>query len=124
MLRLSIIALSGAAGTVARYVLGGWIHQWWGSQFPFGTFVVNAAGCVAIGYLGTLADERQLFSPELRSALFLGFLGAFTTFSSFAYETWAMVKTGAMLLAGLNIFGSLLVCFISLYIGVLLARAL
>lgn len=124
MLKFFILALSGAAGTLSRYALGGWVHQIFGSQFPFGTFLVNVAGCLAIGFLGTLADERQFFSPDMRTALLLGFLGAFTTFSSFAYETWAMLKDGEFLFAGLNIFGSLLVCLTGLFVGVILARLL
>ncbi|OGQ07392.1 MAG: hypothetical protein A3G32_05345 [Deltaproteobacteria bacterium RIFCSPLOWO2_12_FULL_40_28] len=122
MLRFVILALMGAAGTIARYILGGWAHQIFGSQFPFGTFIVNASGCLAIGFLGTLADERSFFSSELRLAVMLGFLGAFTTYSSFAYETWAMFRDGEFLFATLNIFGSFVICFVGLFLGVLLAR--
>lgn len=124
MLRLSMLAAAGATGTLARYALGGWIHQVFGSQFPFGTFIVNASGCLTIGFLGTLADERQFFSPDVRTAFFIGFLGAFTTFSSFAYETWTMLKDGELFFTGLNIFGSLLICFTGLFAGVMLARLL
>jgi len=124
MSRFFILALAGAAGTIARYTLGGWVHQILGSQFPFGTFIVNASGCLAIGFLGTLADERSLFSPDLRLIMILGFLGAFTTCSSFAYETWAMLKDGEFLFASLNVFGNLVTWFVSLFLGVLLARAI
>lgn len=124
MLRFFILALAGAIGTIARYTLGGLAHQIFGPQFPFGTFIVNASGCLAIGFFGTLAEERSFFSPDLRFALILGFLGAFTTCSSFAYETWAMVKDGEFFFAGLNVFGSLVIWFVSLFIGVLLARAI
>ncbi len=121
-MNLFILACAGALGTVARYVLGGWVNQSSHSSFPFGTFVVNAAGCLAIGFLGTLADEKQILSPDVRAILFLGFLGAFTTFSSFAYETWVLMKDGNWVFAGLNILGSLLVCFVVLYVGVVVAR--
>ncbi|MBF0105475.1 MAG: CrcB family protein [Deltaproteobacteria bacterium] len=124
MLRFFILALSGAVGTIARYTLGGLTHQILGFQFPYGTFVVNASGCLAIGFLGTLADERSLFSPDLRVAMILGFLGAFTTCSSFTYETWAMLKNGDLFFASLNIIGSLVVWFVSLFSGVLLARSI
>lgn len=123
-MKFFILAFSGAFGTLARYALGGWFQQIFGSQFPFGTFLVNAVGCLAIGFLGTLADERQFLSPDLRIALLLGFLGAFTTFSTFAYETWMMLKDGEFFFASLNIFGSLLVCFFGLFLGVVLARLL
>lgn len=124
MSRLPLLAVSGALGTISRYLLGGMIHQWWGAQFPYGTLVVNIVGCAAIGAVGTLAEERALFSPELRAALLLGFLGAFTTFSSFTYETWELFKSGDALFAGLNVLGSIVGCFGGLLAGVLLARLL
>lgn len=124
MSRFFILALAGAAGTITRYALGGFAHQVFGSQFPFGTLIVNASGCLAVGFLGTLADERSLFSPDLRLAMILGFLGAFTTCSSFAYETWAMLKDGEFLFVLLNVFGNLVIWFASLLLGVLLARAI
>lgn len=118
------LGLAGACGTLARYVLGGWIHQLLGANFPFGTFVVNVTGCLAVGFLGTLADEKFLLNSQLRLLLMLGFLGAFTTFSSFAYETWTMLQDGELWFATLNIFGSVLACFLGLVIGVFTARLL
>lgn len=117
-----ILGCAGAAGTICRYALGGWVHRMFSVPFPMGTFVVNLFGCLIIGFAGTLSDERQLFSPDLRIALLIGFLGAFTTFSSFAYETWTLFKGGQFLFAALNVFGSLVICFIGLVIGVILAR--
>ena len=122
MLRLFILGIAGAAGTISRYLLGGWIHQLFGAEFPYGTLVVNISGCLAVGFLGTLAEERFLISPQIRTALLIGFLGAFTTFSSFAYETWSMFKNGEVFLAGINVLASVVVCFIGLMIGVFLAR--
>ena len=119
-----ILVIAGALGTGARYILGGWVHTIFGSQFPFGTLIVNALGCLSIGFLGTLIDERLLFSPNVRLFLIIGFLGAFTTYSSFAYETWMMTKDGEFVYALVNIFGMLIVCFVSLFVGVLLARLL
>lgn len=123
MSKFFILAFSGAAGTIIRYALGGWVQQICGSQFPFSTFIVNASGCLAIGFLGTLADEKSFFSPDLRIALIIGFLGAFTTYSSFAYETWTMFKDGEFLFAALNTFGTFVICFVCLFFGMLLARA-
>jgi len=122
MLRFSILAFAGAAGTLTRYALGSWIQQLCGSRFPLGTFVVNALGCLIIGFIGTLADERAFFSQELRVALIIGFLGAFTTYSSFAYETGKLFTNGNILFAMGNVFGTLVICFISLFLGALLAR--
>ncbi|MDO8519887.1 MAG: fluoride efflux transporter CrcB [Deltaproteobacteria bacterium] len=117
-----ILGLAGAAGTLSRYFLGGWVHQILGHGFPHGTLAVNVLGCIAIGFLGTLAEERSLFNPQLRTILILGFLGAFTTFSSFAYETWILMKSGTWLLAGTNVALSLIACFAGLFIGIFLAR--
>ena len=122
MLKLFILGIAGAAGTISRYLLGGWTHQLFGAEFPYGTLVVNISGCLAIGFLGTLTEERFLISPQIRTALLIGFLGAFTTFSSFAYETWSMFKDGEMMMAGLNVLASVITCFVGLLIGVFLAR--
>ena len=124
MTRLFILAIAGGAGTLSRYALGGWMHRLFGAGFPFGTFAVNAIGCFLIGFLGTLLDERGVFSPDVRMALMIGFLGAFTTYSSLAYESWGLFKDGDIGLAGLNIFGTMIICFIGLFVGVVLARLL
>lgn len=122
MLRLFILGVAGAAGTISRYLLGGWMHELFGAEFPYGTLIVNISGCLAVGFLGTLAEERFLTSPQVRTALLIGFLGAFTTFSSFAYETWNLFRDGEAMLAGLNVVASVLTCFVGLVIGVFLAR--
>lgn len=122
MLKFCMLGVAGAAGTISRYLLGGWVHQLLGARFPYGTLVVNISGCLVVGFLGTLAEERLLFSPLIRTALLIGFLGAFTTFSSFAYETWALCKNGEMIMAGVNVLAGVVTCFVGLLIGVLLAR--
>lgn len=124
MLRLFILGLAGFLGTISRYLLGGWICDRLGSEFPYGTLIVNVTGSLAIGFLGTLSDERFLLNSQVRSVLFLGFLGAFTTFSSFTYETWNLLKDGEIFLAGFNVFGSLLACFLGLAVGIFAARLL
>lgn len=122
MPKLIAIALAGAAGSLSRYWLGGWISHHLGPRFPFGTVGVNILGCFAIGLIGTLADEKFLISPTVRFPILIGFLAAFTTFSSFSYETWILVKDGEFLLGGLNVVGSLLGCFLGLALGVILGR--
>lgn len=124
MLRLFILGVGGALGTLSRYLLDGFIQQLFGFQFPYGTLVVNVSGCLVIGFLGTLADEKFLFGPHFRTIIFLGFLGAFTTFSTFAYETWVMLKESQFFYAGLNVLLNIIVCFIGLLLGVFLARLL
>ncbi len=104
MLRtLSLLAISGAAGTVARYGLAAAVLRWRGPGFPWGTLAVNLLGCLLFGYFTTLADERNAISPETRLLLTTGFLGAFTTFSTFAWETTQLGRAQQPLHALLNV---------------------
>ena len=85
----------GCIGSILRYGLSGVAQPLSGSStFPYGTLVVNVCGCLAIGVAGGLADARQLFGPDARLFLFIGVLGGFTTFSTFGYETIALVRDG------------------------------
>lgn len=102
--KLIWIGAAGALGALARYGLGGLVQQRApGSEFPWGTLVVNLAGCLAFGFLWAAAERRLPFTPEARLFVFIGFLGAFTTFSTFAYETGAMMQEGLWLRAAGNI---------------------
>ena len=108
--------MGGAAGTGARYLVSGWALDWLGMRFPFGTLVVNVVGSFLISAIMQVALATDLVSPELRLVLTVGFLGGFTTFSSFSYETVKLLQDGAWLVAGLNIaanvFGCLAACFV------------
>lgn len=90
---LVYIALGGAAGAVLRYGVGGWIHGWAGPGFPWGTFVVNVSGSFLIG-LSFRWLESTAASPETRALVTIGLLGAFTTFSTYSYETVALLRDG------------------------------
>jgi CrcB protein len=90
---LLFIALGGAGGAVARYLLATWVHQLWEGRWPIGTLLVNMAGSFAIGIVFVLI-ERQLLHPDWRSVLMVGFLGAFTTFSTFSLEAIGMFESG------------------------------
>ena len=99
-----LVGCGGFLGSIARYLLGGAVHRVVQSPvFPFGTLLVNVSGCLAIGFLGGLAEERGLLSPEARVFLLIGVLGGFTTFSSFGYETFQLLRDGEMLPALLNV---------------------
>ena len=86
------VALAGAAGTLLRYVLGGWLARATGGVFPWETLIINVTGCLAIGALTAALDKGALLPPELRMALLVGLLGGYTTFSSFALETLKLVQ--------------------------------
>jgi len=122
--RMLIVGAGGFAGAVARYALGLWIGQRWGRSFPLGTFVINVSGSFLIGFLMPLLTERILANPQWRMLLVVGFLGAYTTFSTFEYETGALLKDGEWLFASMNVILSVFVGFLALKLGEMLAQAL
>lgn len=93
-LRILLIALMGAAGTLARYGLQGIVQNRAGSDFPYGTLIVNLSGCMLLGFLGQFSLNRSVMSPEWRIAMTIGFFGGYTTFSSFGWETARMLQDG------------------------------
>ena len=95
MKAILLVGSGGFLGSVSRYLVGGWVHRLLGaSVFPVGTLTVNVAGCLAIGFFAGLAEARQVLTPEGRLFLLLGFLGGFTTFSTFGYETFSLARGG------------------------------
>jgi CrcB protein len=95
-----LIALMGAVGTLCRYALGRWVLSMTGGTFPWGTFTVNVIGCLLIGVIAGEIERESLISPMLRFAIIVGFLGGFTTFSSFALEGYSLWHTHNWLAAG------------------------
>jgi CrcB protein len=117
------IAVAGALGALARYGLGGAISRRTSGAFPWETFVINITGAFALGLVFTLATERWAFAPWLRSSLTIGFLGAYTTFSTLMFETYRLAADRALGLAFANILGSCAAGLAAVYLGVVLARA-
>jgi CrcB protein len=124
MMNILVIGIGGFVGAVARYGIAVWIGQRWGRSFPLGTFVINVSGSFLIGLLMTLMAERFTENPQWRLLLVVGFLGAYTTFSTFEYETGALLKDGEWLFAMLNIILSVVVGFIALKLGEAIAKTI
>ncbi len=118
MLKLIIIGIGGFFGSIMRYGAGGFIHRWLNNpMFPYGTLFVNILGCFLIGVIGGLVEMRNVFSPEVRLFLLVGFLGGFTTFSSFGMETYYMIRDGQLIPALGNIFGNVGFGLIAVWLG-------
>jgi len=122
MYKIFLIGIAGLLGTLSRYWLSGWADQWWGGTFPFGTLIVNATGCLAIGFLFHATEEKYLVDPVVRSAVLVGFLGGFTTFSSFAVQSFSLLRDGEILLASANILLSNFAGLILVWAGYVIAR--
>lgn len=120
---IAFIALGGIAGTLARYFVGAWL-QGADVVFPRGTLAINIAGSFALGFVMRLATGSTLIAPEIRGALTVGFCGAFTTMSTFSYETVALVTGGEYWRAGLYAGGTIGGCLIATVAGMALATKL
>jgi CrcB protein len=123
MINILIIGCGGFLGAIARYGVGVWIGQRWGRSFPLGTFFINVSGSMLIGFLMPLLTERFMVNPQWRLFLAVGFLGAYTTFSTFEYETGALLKDGEWLIAGLNVILSVILGFAALKMGEIAAKS-
>lgn len=121
---LVLIAVGGAAGTVARYLVQGWVSDRTEAQLPWGTLLVNVSGSFVLGLIFALAIDRSVLPTELRLPLMVGFLGAYTTFSTLMLESWRLVEDGALLTALVNIVGSSLLGLLAVFAGLALGRAL
>ena len=122
MYKLVLIALGGMLGTLCRYGLATWVEQRAPSQFPYGTVVINLVGCFVAGLLFPLFEQSSV-APELRLAVFTGFLGGFTTFSAYGLQTVVLADGGVLWIAVLNVLVSNAGCLALVWIGISLSRA-
>jgi fluoride exporter len=118
------IGIAGSLGALARYGLDGAVSRRFPSHYPWGTFVVNMSGAFVLGFLMTLMTEQLPTASWVRSALTIGLLGAYTTFSTLSYETYRLLEDGAVGLAAANMLGSAAAGLVAVYLGVVAARAL
>ena len=122
MRELLFLAGAGAAGAVSRYALSGWTYRVFGERFPYGTLAVNVLGSFLIGLVMQAALSADLLSREARVAATVGFLGAFTTFSTLSYETMKAIEDGEWTKAGANVVLNVLLCLGATWLGLLTAR--
>jgi CrcB protein len=118
-----LVAVFGAAGAMCRYAIDGWVSGWTRGQFPWGTMTVNVIGSFALGIVVALTTERLVSSPQWRIAVGIGFIGAFTTFSTYAYETVKLAEDGTVGLALANAVGMLALGLAAAALGLAVGRA-
>src|SRR5271169_3593082 len=124
MTKYWMVGLGGFIGSIARFWLGSYITLRMGARFPYGTFVINMSGSFLIGLVVTLLAERARWSPNLLYLIPIGFIGAYTTFSTFELEAFRSVRSGDLLLALLYVVLSVTVGFIAVWLGVITGRTL
>lgn len=121
---LVLIAAGGAGGAVARYLVDNAVLDRFGGAFPLGIFVVNLSGAFVLGLLGALVVDRGVLPADLRNPLMVGFLGAYTTFSTLMLDSWRLAEDGLPVLALANIAGSVILGVVAVGCGLWLGRSL
>jgi len=119
-----LIGLGGFVGAIARYLVDARVTAWTGGSLPWGTFVINISGSLAVGLLFALVIERTALPAEIRGPVMIGFIGSYTTFSTLALESWRMIEDGAWLYASANLVGSIMIGVVAVVAGVALGRAI
>lgn len=119
---LLLIGLGGFAGAISRYLLDGFVVDRTAGSFPWGTLAVNASGTFMLGLLFAMATERAILPAEIRGPLMIGYLGAYTTFSTYLLESWRLVEGGAWSLALANLGGSIVVGLFAVVAGLSIGR--
>jgi CrcB protein len=123
-MKIAALAVAGALGTLSRYALGGLVQHLCGDRFPWGTLAVNSLGCFLFGLVWVLAAERVRISPETRLIVLVGFMGAFTTFSTLVFETQTLMRDSQWLLAAGNYLGQSVLGVALLLLGMALGKML
>jgi len=121
-MKLFYIAIFGAMGCLSRYAVSGWAYNLAGRALPWGTLTVNAAGSLLLGLIMEGSMRSTLLSGDVRMGITVGFMGGFTTFSTFSYETVRLIEEGSMFQAGANVLLNIIVCIVCAGLGIVLAR--
>jgi fluoride exporter len=124
MNRYVLVGLGGFLGSILRFWAGAYISERMGTRFPYGTFIINITGSFLIGLVVTLLAERTHWSASFRYLIPIGFIGGYTTFSTFELETFQSFRDGEFLIAFLNVLLSVVVGFIAVWLGAIAGRAL
>ena len=119
---LLLVGAGGFFGAISRYLVDGWVSTATGGAFPWGTLVVNVTGSFVLGLLFAASVERGVLPAEIRAPVLIGFIGAYTTFSTLTLETWRLVENGSYVLAIANIGGSLALGLAAVLAGLLIGR--
>ena len=117
-----MVAIGGALGAMSRYGVALVVARFWSGQFPLATFLINITGSFILGFFATFAVEKTAIDPLWRLLVATGFVGAYTTFSTFEYETQGLVEAGAVAIALANVIASVIAGYIAVQLGVFLAR--
>ena len=118
-----VVGMGGFVGAIVRFVLGRWAAQKWGADFPYGTLLINVSGSFVLGLFASLST-RLAWNDSMRLLIAIGFLGAFTTFSTFAFETFELVRQASLIRAAANVIGSFALGLLAVYLGVVVSRLL
>ena len=121
-MKILYLGIFGGFGCVARYLVSGWVYDLSGKALPYGTLAVNVVGSLLLGLIMEGSLRSTLLSPELRFGLTVGFMGGFTTFSTFSYETVRLLEEGSLVAAGANVLLNVTVCIVAALVGIYLAR--
>lgn len=124
MQKFIMVFTGGGFGALVRYVLAGWVQESSGNGFPWGTMAVNVIGSLLIGLVMSLSSRTLWITPQMRLLLATGFLGGFTTFSTFSYETLSLIQDGEMAFASFNIICTVTACLVGTWAGMAVGRVL
>jgi fluoride exporter len=119
-----MVGLGGFFGSIARFWVGAYITYRMGAKFPYGTFIINISGSFLIGLIVTLLADRTHWNPNLLYLIPIGFIGAYTTFSTFEFEAFRSIRSGDLALALFYVVSSVIVGFVAVWLGILSGRAL